>query len=164
MTRETLPIVLAILLFGFTAFLAVRERLNSRRHQLRVRKLYASPVFDSLLPLLKVARKRHIEQVVIDKTGVLFSFLSPVGSNLGFMMKEYGFQYLSLEQQEAMRTVLEECLPQLRDHKLYRVNRKRITLLNGEVEFVCRYIIQNTYKVKLIRAPYYDAALRTRMP
>lgn len=164
MAQGILPIALALALFVITIVGAMRERDSNRRHQLRVRKLYASPVFDNLSPILKAAKKRHVEQVIIDKTGVVLCFLSPVGSNTAFLMKEYGFQYLSVEQQEAMRTVLEECLPQLRDHKLYHLNRQRIVLLNGDVEYVSRYIMQNSYKVRLIRAPYYDATLKTRMP
>lgn len=163
MQLEPLPLTVAAALFGYCFTALVNEARRSRRHALVVRKLYASPVFDDMLPLLRIARKRHIEQLTIDKTGVLFTFMYPSGSHNAFMMKNYGYPYLNMEQQEAMRTLLEECLPKLRDASRYHHSQKRVRLINGEVEYVFRYAMQNQYKAMLNRAPYYDASLQAKL-
>lgn len=160
--QEFIPILLVAILLLYCIIALFREGQRSRRHRLRVKKLYASPVFEEMLPMLSAAKKRHLEQVTIDKTGVLFTYMTPVGSNAAFIMKSHGFSYLTMEQQEAMRTLLEECLPKLTDIKRYRPSCRRVRLVNGDVEYEFRYIMQNGYKAMLARAPYYDAALQAR--
>ena len=83
---------------------------------------------------------------------------------LGLFLRAFGSveeQHLS-EQQEALRAVLEECLPKIRDSQLYHLSRQRVRLLNGQVEYVYRYTISNAYKARLSRAPYYDGTLQPR--
>ena len=106
--------------------------------------------------MLEHARKRHLEQVRVDKTGVLITYLFPAGSNSAFLMKPHGYAYLTEEQQDAMRTLLEECLPKLRQRGCYRLLRRTYHLVNGQVEYSYRYVMQNHYKASLVRAPYYE--------
>lgn len=160
MERTLLPILLALVLFIYCLNGLWQETQRLRRHALRVKKLYASELFEELAPVLAMARKRHVEQITIDKTGLLFAYLSPVGSHTAFLMKNHGFAYLSLEQQQAMETVLEECLPKLKDKKRYRHSSRRLHLVKGDVDYVFRYTMQNGYKTKLNRAPYYDANMQ----
>ena len=162
MRQEFLPVLFVLFLLLYCLIALFREGQRGRRHKLRVKKLYSSPVFEEMLPMLRGAKNRPLEQVTIDKTGVLFTYMTPVGSHSAFLMKSHGFSYLTLEQQEAMRTLLEECLPKLKDIKRYRPSCRRVRLVNGDVEYEFRYIMQNSYKAMLARAPYYDAALQPR--
>lgn len=150
-----------ILPVGLLAGALWRERRQKKRLELRVQKLYASQLFEDMMPQLRFSRKQQIEQVTVDKTGVVFRYLHVKNNEAAFLMRPHGYRYLTPEQQEAMRAVLEECLPQLRDNKRYSLGRRRIRLLNGEVEYVYQYTIANDYKAALMRAPYYDGTLRT---
>ena len=111
MTPVILEVILGILLLVYLVAALVREIRRLQRQRMRVRKLYASPVFQDMLPMLEHARKRHLEQVRVDKTGVLITYLFPAGSNSAFLMKPHGYAYLTEEQQDAMRT--REILPLL---------------------------------------------------
>lgn len=153
-----LPVVLA----GFVALAVFKERQQKKRLRLRVQKLYASRLFEELLPLLKLAKKRRLEQVTVDKTGLVLRHLFSEGGETAFLMKPHGYRYLTPEQQEAMRVMLEECLPKLQDSSLYHLSRKRIRLLNGDIEYAYRYTITNAYKASLARAPYYDGSMQAR--
>ena len=98
MTPVILEVILGILLLVYLVAALVREIRRLQRQRMRVRKLYASPVFQDMLPMLEHARKRHLEQVRVDKTGVLITYLFPAGSNSAFLMKPHGYAYLTEEQ------------------------------------------------------------------
>lgn len=156
------PSALAMLLVGGTVAYFLRERREEKRLRMRVKKLYASQLFEDMLPLLQMSRKRSIEQLIVDKTGVVIRYLNCNSGESAFLMWPNGYRYLSPEQQEAMRAVLEECLPRLRDSGMYHLTRQRIRLLNGQTEYAYRYTISNAYKARLSRAPYYDGTLQPR--
>ena len=150
------PILLAALLAGAVILYFYQEHIRERRLMLRVKKLYASQLFEDMLPMLHSARHNALEQVAVDKTGVYIRYLQGGSAETAFLMRPNGYAYLTVEQQEAMRAVLEECLPKLCDHSLFHVSRKRIHLLNGEIEYAYQYTITNAYKARLCRASYYD--------
>lgn len=155
-----LPVTLAALLAGAVIAYFYREHIHEKKLRLRVEKLYASQMFEDMLPLVHCARRRQVEQLAVDKTGVVLRFLHE--GETAFLMRPNGYNYLSVEQQEAMRAVWEECVPQLRDQSKYHVLRRRITLLNGEVEYAYQYTISIAYKNRLSRASYYDGSLQPR--
>lgn len=160
MAQALLPVMVALLLFIYCIIAIHQESQHTRQHRLRVQKLYASPVFKDLSPILILAKKRPVEQLTVDKTGILISYLTPNGSHTAFIMKNYGYAYMTLAQQEAMLTLLEECLPKLKDTKRYRLSNKRIRMVNGDIEYMFRYTMRNGYKAQLSRAPYYDVTLQ----
>lgn len=160
--QTALPVLTVAMLVGLAIAFTVRDRRQQKRLRLRVQKLYASQLFEDMLPLLQACRKRQLEQVIVDKTGVVMRYLHFTGSESAFLMRPNGYRYLSPGQQEALRSVLEDCLPKLRDSQLYHLSRQRIRLLNGQVEYAYRYTITNAYKARLSRAPYYDGTLQTR--
>lgn len=157
-----LVLCLSLGLAGVLLAIFLRERRQQKRLRLRVQKLYASRLFEELLPLLKVAKKRRLEQVTVDKTGLVLRHLFSEGGETAFLMRPHGYRYLTPEQQEAMRVMLEECLPKLHDSSLYHLSRRRIRLLNGDIEYSYRYTITNAYKASLARAPYYDGSMQAR--
>lgn len=160
--QTALPILAVAVLVGFAIALMVRDRQQQKRLRLRIQKLYASQLFEDMLPLLQACRKRTLEQLVVDKTGIVMRYMHFSGNDSAFLMRPNGYRYLSPEQQEALRAVLEECLPKIRDSQLYHLSRQRVRLLNGQVEYVYRYTISNAYKARLSRAPYYDGKLQPR--
>lgn len=160
--QTALPALAVAMLVGSAIALMVRDRRQQQRLRLRVQKLYASQLFEDMLPLLQACRKRPLEQVIVDKTGVVMRYLHSAGGESAFLMRPNGYRYLTHEQQEALRTVLEECLPKIRDSQRYHLTRQRIRLLNGQVEYAYRYTITNAYKARLARASYYDGTLQAR--
>ncbi|MBE5802389.1 MAG: hypothetical protein E7319_08910 [Clostridiales bacterium] len=144
-------IILAATLIGFL----ISEHRQARKHQRRVRKMYASAVLDALKPMLIYAQKHVVESASVDKTGVVFRYLSPNGGESVFRMKDYGFPNMSDKQQDAMRTILEEQLPDLADQKRYRLTRHNIRLLDGSLEYAYTYSMSRAYKQVHARSSYY---------
>lgn len=140
-----------------------RSRLHLRRLRLRVQKFYASRLFDDMLPLVRLVQRYSVETVTVDKTGVTVRLLYPAGNETSFLMRANGYPYLTPERQEALRAVLEECVPKLADKTRYCLTRQRDKLVNGDVEYHYSYIISNAYKMRLARAPYYDGSLQARL-
>ena len=158
--QTVLPVLFAAMLAGLVVVYFYQEHLREKKLQLRVQKLYASQLFEDMIPTLQFARHHTIEQLLVDKTGIVLRYLHAEGAETAFLMRANGYAYLTVEQQEAMRSVLEECLPKLRETNKYHVTRKRSTLLNGSVEYTYQYTIDNAYKAQLNRAPYYDGTLQ----
>lgn len=154
-----LPIALAALLASAVIVYFYQEHVREKKLRMRVQKLYASQLFEDMLPLIHFARRWPVERISVDKTGVVVSCLHTDQHETGFLMRPNGYSYLSPEQQEAMRAVLEECIPKIQNEANYRVIRTRKVLLNGDVEYVYQYMISNEYKVRLSRAAYYDGTL-----
>lgn len=153
-----LPIVLAALLAGAVMVYFYADYIREKKLRLRVQKLYASQLFLDMTPMLHYARRNPIERLTVDKTGVAIRYLHSE-REAAFMMRPNGYSYLTPQQQEAMRTVLEECLPKIGDQSNYHVNRKRVTLLNGDVEYLYRYTMTSAYKAKIAMSEYYDGSL-----
>ena len=157
-----LPVLFAALLAGVVVAYFYQEHIREQKLQLRVQKLYASQLFEDMIPMLRFARHHAVEQVAVDKTGVVIRYLHSDNAETAFLMRANGYAYLTVEQQEAMRSVLEECRPKLREKEKYHVIRKRVVLLNGTTEYTYQYTISNGYKARLSRAPYYDGTLQPR--
>lgn len=158
-------------LTAFTAFLVllliaflVYEIRQNRKHMLRVRKLYASPIMDDLQYALRFAKKHAVELAQVDKTGVYLRFLSPGYGEYRYRMNDHGYANLTPAQQSAMRTVLEEQLPHFTEKAYYRLSRKTVVLLNGKTEYVYSYTMTNPYKEKLTRAPHYAPQMQPYTP
>lgn len=158
--RIFLPVVLAGLLAGAVILYFYQDHLREKKLHLRVQKLYASQLYEDMIPMLSAARHHAVEQMIVDKTGVSVKYLQEGGPETAFLLRPNGYRYFTPEQQEAMRTVLEECIPKLAETEKYHVVRKRITLLNGDTEYAYQYLITNSYKARLNRAAYYDGTLQ----
>lgn len=154
--------LLAAVFVGAVVVSLYQEHRHQKKLRLHVQKLYASQLFEDMMPMLKAARRHSVEQVTVDKTGVMLRYFQPHSMETAFLMRPNGYAYLTPEQQEAMRVILEECLPALRDQQKYRLSRRRIRLVNGDTEYEYRYTINNAYKATLVRAPYYDGSLQIR--
>ena len=160
--HNILPIVLAALLAGVVVIYFYQEHVREKKLQIRVKKLYASQLFEDMIPMLRAVKHHSVEQLMLDKKGVSVRYLHADSPETAFLMRPNGYDYLTPEQQEAMRVMLEECLPKLTDSASYHVGRKRVRQLNGDVEYMYQYTMTNAYKTRLCRAPYYDGTLQTR--
>ena len=157
--QTMVPVLLAACLAASVIVYFWQEHLHEKKLRLRVQKLYASQLFEDMIPMLRFAKRHAVEQLVVDKTGVVIRYLHAEGADSAFLMRPNGYTYLTPEQQEAMRTMLEERLPGLREASRYHVHRRRIVLLNGEVEYVYQYTMTNACKARLCRSTYYDGSL-----
>lgn len=149
--------VIGIALVGYFIWL---DQSNLRMLKLRVKKMHASPMFAELAPMLKTAQNRPIEELTVDKTGVLIRFMHPAGSEMHFSMRGHGYHYLSPERQEALLILLEQFLPKITDSNRYALKKKHNRLLNGQRETYYQYTMLNHYKATLVRAPYYDGSFQ----
>lgn len=163
MDRSVPYIFISIIGIALVIYLVIADRRRMRVQRLRVKKLYASSMFEAMRPLLRQAQKNSLESVTIDKTGFVLRFLNPFGYETRFNMADYGYPNLTLEKQEAMLLLLEELVPKLTVHDCYYFRSTRNRLLDGRVEYQYRYIIQIDYKNLLIRAPYYNGSLQSQM-
>ena len=160
--HTVLPVLLAAFLAGAVVIYFYQEHVKEKKLQIRVKKLYASQLFEDMIPMLRAAKHHSVEQLTVDKTGVAVRYLHADSPETAFLMRPNGYAYLTEEQQEAMRVVLEECLPKLCDSANYHVTRRRVRLLNGDIEHVYQYTMTNAYNSRLCRAAYYDGTLQTR--
>ena len=154
---------IAIIGISLVVYLLVADRRRVRMQRLRVKKLYASPMFEAMKPMLVRAQKYSVESLSIDKTGFTFRFLFPFGYELHFNMADYGYPNLTNEKQEALLLLLEEFVPKLTMHDNYSFRTVRNKLLDGHVEYQYKYIIRIDYKTLLTRAPYYDGSLQSQL-
>ena len=149
--------LVCIALIGYYTWL---DHRYLRLLKLRVKKLYASPLFAELSPILKSVQKRIIEELLVDKTGIVIRFLEPVGSQIYFNTRDRELGTLTPEKQEALVVLLEEFLPKITDSHRYRLRKRRKRLVNGKVETYYQYVILNQYKTLLSRTPRYNSPLR----
>jgi hypothetical protein len=163
MDRSIACLAVAFLGVAFAAYLMVLDRRRARYLRLKAQKMYASPLYSALRPVLRQAQKSPLESLTVEQAGLAFHFLSPNGYALRFDMAAHGFPPLSMEKQEALLLILEENIPKLaaRNHYCFRSIRKK--LLNGQVEYRYKFIIRIDYKNKLTLAPYYDGSLQSQL-
>ena len=143
--------------------LVLDDRKRMQMQRMRVKKLYASAMFEAMKPLLLRAQRLSVESLTIDKTGFTIRYLAPISYETHFHMADYGYPNLTLDKQEALLLLLEEFVPKLTTHNYYSFRSKRTKLLDGHVEYQYRYIIQTDYKNLLTRAPYYDGSLQSQV-
>ena len=89
--QTALPVLAVAVLVGAAIALLVRDRRQQQRLRLRIKKLYASQLFEDMLPLLQACRKRPLEQHRICKE-VLDSCRrnEPISKLVkGFMIESY---------------------------------------------------------------------------
>ncbi len=163
MGRSIPYLIVAFIGVAVVLYLMAADRRRVRMQRLRVQKLYASPLFEAMLPMLRQAQKYSIESLVIDKTGFTIRYLFPFGYESVFSMTEYGYPNLTVEKQEALLLALEEVVPKLTAHDCYSFRSRRTRLLDGSVEYQYKYIMQIDYKNLLTRAPYYDGTLQSQL-
>jgi hypothetical protein len=163
MDRSMPYLIVAFIGVGFLVYLMIADRKRVRLQRMRVKKLYASPLYTVMRPVLHQARKYSVESLTIDKTGFVLRFLFPQGYETRFDLRENGYPNLTVEKQEALLLLLEEVVPKLTAHDCYSFRSTRIRLLDGSVEYQYRYIMKIDYKNLLTRAPYYDGSLQSQM-
>jgi hypothetical protein len=163
MDRSMPYMIVAFIGVIFLIYLMMADRKRVRLQRMRVKKLYSSPLFIAMRPILRQAQKYSIESMVIDKTGFVIRFLFPLGYETRFDFLENGYPNLTVEKQEALLLLIEEVVPKLAAHDCYSFRSVRTKLLNGSVEYQYKYIMKIDYKNLLIRAPYYDGSLQGQL-
>ena len=156
-------LLIAVIGISTVVYLVSADRRRMRLQRLRVKKMYASPMFEAMKPMLLRAQKCSVESLTIDKTGFTLRFLFPFGYEMHFRMADYGYPNLTNEKQEALLLLLEEFVPKLTTHDNYSFRCVRTRLLDGHVEYQYKYIIRIDYKNLLARAPYYDGTLQSQL-
>ena len=160
MVRGNLVIVAILLCAATTLYFLWLDHKNFRLLKLRARKMYASPMFAEIKPLLVSAQNRPIERMTIDKTGFVIEYMDPAETKIRFAMEDYGCYDLTPQRQEALAMLIERYLPCITDNHRYVLKKKRIHLPNGQSETYYSYVIRNHYKTALVRAPYYDGSFQ----
>ncbi|MDD3921024.1 MAG: hypothetical protein PHO41_07650 [Eubacteriales bacterium] len=156
MDRSVPYLIVAFIGIAFVIYLMMVDRKRMQMQRLRVKKLYASPLYEAMRPMLRQAQKYSVESLIIDKTGFTFRFLFPYNYEVRFSLTEHGYPNLTVEKQEALLILMEAEVSKLTEHDCYSFRSLRKRLLDGSVEYRYQYIVQTDYKNLLIRAPYYD--------
>ncbi|MEG2356272.1 MAG: hypothetical protein RSC40_04855, partial [Clostridia bacterium] len=89
--QSILPVLATALLSGTVILILFNDSRHERHLRLRVNKFRNSELFQEMLPLLRSVQHRPIEQLVVDKTGVVIRCLQPVGAELAFLMKPHHY-------------------------------------------------------------------------
>ena len=145
--------LVSVCVFLIAGLYCIRQHRRHRKHlRLLVRKMYASRMFEQMTPFLKAAALFNLEEVTVDKTGVTLRYMNIRDGKRSFLMHDHHFDYLKPREQEAMRSVLETCLPNLSDKHCYRLTRRTVRLVNGQKEHVYRYTISHNYKAAVNRS------------
>lgn len=97
-------LVVAMLCLALGYF--IHTRIKIKKMRLRLQKLYGSQLYIDMKPMLRSAKRYLVDDLVIDKTGVVWKYYQMAGAESGFLMHSNGYDYLSYEQQEAMRALL----------------------------------------------------------
>ena len=163
MSGSVLGLFVAMVGVAVVLYLLVADRRRERVQKLRVKKLYASPLFDAMKPLIHRAQKYPLESLSLDKTGFTIRYVFPMGYENHFVLHDYGFPNLTPEKQEALLLLLEGLLPKLSEHSCYSFRSVRTKLLDGHVEYQYKYVIRIDYKNLLTRAPYYDGTVQSQV-
>lgn len=167
MRQYGLYIIIALFAAALIGYLLWLDKRRQQRLRLRVKKLYASPMYAAMWQKIKECRSRTIEHLRLDQNGFTVSFMQPAGEiaryasikSISFILRREGFITLSPEQEEALIILMEDALPKLSDGRKYAFRRSREQLQNGAINTVFDYVIKNEYKNMLARAPYYDETL-----
>ena len=156
-------IVLIVVLLSVGSYLVFQEKRRERLLRLRMKKLFTSELFSQLHPLLRSSRRLTVESVSLDKTCVRIRFVYPLGSEYRFDFREHGLPLLTEDKLEALTLLVEECLPVLSNHDRYALRCTRRRMIDGSFEHVYAYVIRNSFKTAIIRAPYYDGSLNSSL-
>ena len=159
-TVNVLSIIVLILGIGWIGYLIVDDNQRAHKQRLRAQKMYASPMFQELLPILKSFRKVPFEQLQVDRFGLYIRLIQPGGQEIRFRFGEHGASTFSLEKQEALLALVESSLPKIADSNRYRLYKKRRRMLNGKFEYIFTYVVDTDYKIAINRAPYYDGTMQ----
>ena len=163
MDRSMPYLLIAFIGMIVVVYLMFADRRRARMQRLKVKKLYSSPRFEVMRPMLRQAQKYSIESLTIDKTGFTIRFLFPFGHETKFCVTDHGYPNLTIDRQETLLMLLEEVVPKLTASDCYSFRSVRNRLLDGRVEYQYKYLIQIDYKNMLIRAPYYNGSLQSQL-
>jgi len=163
MDRSMPYLIIAMVGIALVVYLMIVDRRRIYLQRLKVKKMYASPMFEAMRTMLKQAQKYSIESLAIDKTGFTIHFLFPFGYQTRFNVADFGYPNLTLDKQETMLLLLEDLLPKLTANGCYSFRSIRNRLLDGHVEYQYKYLIQIDYKNMLTRAPYYNGSLQSQL-
>ena len=113
MDRSMPYLLIAFIGMIVVVYLMFADRRRARMQRLKVKKLYASPLFEAMRPMLRQAQKYSIESLTIDKTGFTIRFLFPFGHETKFCVTDHGYPNLTIDRQETLLMLMEEVVPKL---------------------------------------------------
>jgi len=138
------------LIGGILLFLYYRhERENE---QYLIEKLRRNPVYQDMLPLVRRAAARDLDQVRIERDRIVFTLVSPPATLGVYELQQRGHMQMRPTRTRLMAELLAEDIELLRDRSKYSLVRYRIFRANGTVDYGYLYTIRSNYKDRIMRA------------
>ena len=132
--------------------LLIHYKREREKEQYLIEELRSKPVYRDMLPLVRRAAARDIDQVRIERDRIVFTLVCPPGTLGIYELRQSGHTQMSRTRTRVMTELLAEDIDLLRDRTKYSLTRYRITRANGSVDFGYVYTIRSPYKDKIIEA------------
>lgn len=132
--------------------LLIHYKREQEREQFLIEDLRSKPVYRDMLPLVRLAAARDLDQVRIERDRIVFTQVCPPGTLGIYELRQSGHTQMSRTRTRVMTELLAEDIDLLRDRTKYSLMRYRITRANGSVDFGYVYTIRSPYKDKIMEA------------
>jgi len=132
--------------------LLMHYRREREKEQYRIEVLRDKPVYRDMLPLVRRAATRDLDQVRIERDRIVFTLVSPPGTLGIYELRQSGHSQMSRTRTRVMTELLAEDIDLLRDRSKYSLTRYRIFRANGSVDYGYVYTIRSPYKDKVMEA------------
>lgn len=138
------------LISGILLFLYYRR--EREKEQYLIEKLRHNPVYQDMLPLVRRAAARDLDQVRIERDRIVFTLVSPPATLGVYELVQSGHAQMRPTRTRLMAELLAEDIELLRDRSKYTLVRYRIFRANGTVDYGYLYTIRSSYKDRIMRA------------
>ena len=149
---EALAYVAMIAALVCGILLLIHYRREREKEQYRIETLRNNPLYRDLLPLVRRAAARDLDQVRIERDRIVFTLVSPPGTLGVYELRQSGHSQMSRTRTRVMTELLSEDIDLLRDRTKYSLTRYRIVRANGTADYGYVYTIRSPYKDYVMEA------------
>ena len=149
---EALAYVAMIAALVCSILLFIHYRREREKEQYRIETLRNNPLYRDMLPLVRRAAARDLDQVRIERDRIVFTLVSPPGTLGVYELHQSGHTQMSCTRTRVMTELLSEDIDLLRDRTKYSLSRYRIIRANGSMDYGYVYTIRSPYKDYIMEA------------
>lgn len=154
--------LMLIVLCPVAALCAVVSFVISKQQQdkehLRVERLRRGEFYRKMHDSVRQARRRPLDQVLIERDLVIFRGMKPPEVISRFSTTEHGLRYMSPQRLKTLVTLLGEDIPELSDPRRYRLKSYKVMRPNGEWDKAWEYTARPQYKSYALRSDLWRVA------
>ena len=145
--------LIAVIAAAFAGGLAlvIAGKRRQDREELRVRRLRGSRLYREMSPDVVRARRRPLDQVLVEKDQIIFRAMRPPEVICRFSFSEQNMRNMNYDRLKTLVQLLGEEIPELADPKRYRLRSYRVMRPNGEYDKAWEYVARPSYKNDVLR-------------